>query len=127
MWYISFILVLYVIYPFYFRHFKNYGLKVPILFILGGFVVMCIYAYVAVFLFDNKKNWGQLFFLCKNPYLFYWFCIRLLGQVEMLHCIKQEENVNLSFLSFHFDHNNSLFNVVRHTIISYMFFIFLAF
>lgn len=66
MWYISFILVLYVIYPFYFRHFKNYGLKVPILFILGGFVVMCIYTYVAVFLFDNKKIGGTTFFLMQE-------------------------------------------------------------
>ena len=62
MWFISFIIVLYAIYPFYFRLFKNYGMKVPVLFICFGLLFLCGYAYMSVHIYENNLIGGVTIF-----------------------------------------------------------------
>ena len=58
LWFISCILFLYAIYPIYFRLFKTYGSKVPLIFIGTGFSLILIYALTCTFCYNNKNFGG---------------------------------------------------------------------
>lgn len=71
LWFISFIIVLYAIYPFYFRLFKNHGMKVPASFICLGLVFLIVYAYIAVHFYDNRMVGGlTIFSFARIPIFF---------------------------------------------------------
>lgn len=71
MWFISFIIVLYTIYPFYFKLFKKYGMRVPVLFICIGLVIICVYAYIAVHFYGNRIIGGlTIFSYARIPIFF---------------------------------------------------------
>jgi len=59
LWYISCILFLYVIFPFYFKLFKKKGMQVSVAFIAGGGGLILIYALICILFFD-KKNVGGI-------------------------------------------------------------------
>lgn len=71
LWFISFIIVLYAIYPIYYRLFKKYGIKVPASFICLGLVFLFIYAYIAVHFYDNRIVGGlTIFSFARIPIFF---------------------------------------------------------
>lgn len=57
-WYISCILVFYAIFPFYFKLFKKYGIKVPLIAIGFGLLLMISYALLCVCVYDNEEVGG---------------------------------------------------------------------
>lgn len=71
MWFISFIIVLYTIYPFYFKLFKKYGMRVPVLFVCIGLVIIYVYAYIAVHFYGNRIIGGlTIFSYARIPIFF---------------------------------------------------------
>ena len=71
MWFVSLIIVLYAIFPFYFRLFKKHGMKVPVIFIGLGLVILCIYAFIAVHFYDNRIIGGlTIFSYARIPIFF---------------------------------------------------------
>lgn len=62
MWFISCILLLYAIFPIYFRLFKKYGTKASLSFICAGLSLILIYALVCIYCY-NKKNFGGFIIL----------------------------------------------------------------
>ncbi len=71
LWFISFIIVLYAIFPFYYRLFKNHGMKVTASFICLGLVFLIVYAYIAVHFYDNRIVGGlTIFSFARIPIFF---------------------------------------------------------
>ena len=60
LWYISCILFFYAIFPVYFKLFKKYGFKIPILIETAGFILIIIYAWAMIFYFNNTNKGGTL-------------------------------------------------------------------
>ena len=60
LWFISCILLLYTIFPIYFRLFKKYGTKVSLFFIGAGLSLILIYALTCIFFYDNKNFRGMI-------------------------------------------------------------------
>ena len=56
-WFISCILMLYAIFPLYFKLFKRYGNKASFAFIGAGLALILAYALICIYLYD-KKNFG---------------------------------------------------------------------
>ena len=59
-WYISCILVFYAVYPAYFKLFKTYGMRIPVIIICLGLAMICTYALTCVLLFNNDNILGAL-------------------------------------------------------------------
>lgn len=55
LWYISCIMLFYVLYPYYFKLFKRYGIRVPLIAIGIAFVLIISYAIICV-VFFNRQN-----------------------------------------------------------------------
>ena len=73
LWYISCILLLYSIFPFYFRLFNKYGLKIPMITITISLITIAIYAFLAVFYFKNCTNFDDnslIFTIARIPIFF---------------------------------------------------------
>lgn len=60
LWYVSCILLFYLIFPFYFRAFKKKGFLVPVTAIMFGLILVFIYAVIMVVEFDNKNVGGLI-------------------------------------------------------------------
>lgn len=58
LWYISAILAFYAIYPVYFKGFKKYHLKAPIMVIATGLILIIVYAFISLY-FYNNVNFGK--------------------------------------------------------------------
>lgn len=58
LWYISLIVVLYAIYPYYYRLFKHRGLIVPLLSIAASLAIIGIYAMICHVFYDNENPSG---------------------------------------------------------------------
>ena len=100
MWFVSFILVFYAIFPFYFRLFKKHGMKVPVLFIGLGFVILCIYAFVAVHFYDNRIIGGlTIFSYARIPIFFIGSIFGYLANEECSFTLRKKDK-KLSLLCF---------------------------
>lgn len=60
LWYISCILFLYIIYPFYYKAFQTRGSKIAIIAICSGLILSLFYAFVMIMFFDNKVKGGLI-------------------------------------------------------------------
>lgn len=60
LWYISCILFLYIIYPFYYKALQKKGLKIGITAVCTGLILSLLYAFVMIVFFENKAKGGLL-------------------------------------------------------------------
>jgi len=71
LWYISCILFFYAIYPQYYSLFKKYGIIVPLLCIVGGFIIMVSYALFCIFFYNTENIGGDAIYAYARIPIFF--------------------------------------------------------